>query len=66
MGNLAGALLELRRDHRRHRGSDEDDADFRQLPVHPGSNHGFSHDGPAYDPEACRAGLEAVGELLGR
>ncbi len=34
--------------------------------VHPGADHGFSHDGPAYDPAACRAGLDAVEELLGR
>jgi carboxymethylenebutenolidase len=34
--------------------------------VHPGAAHGFSHDGPAYDPKACRAGLDAVAELIGR
>jgi carboxymethylenebutenolidase len=34
--------------------------------VHPGASHGFSHDGPAYDPVACRAGLDAVGELVER
>ena len=32
--------------------------------VHPGAVHGFSHDGPAYDARACRAGLDAVRELL--
>jgi carboxymethylenebutenolidase len=32
--------------------------------VHEGAVHGFSHDGPAYDPRACRAGLDAVAELL--
>jgi carboxymethylenebutenolidase len=46
-------------------------AAFRSHPdarivVHPGADHGFSHDGPAYDPAACRAGLDAVGELLAR
>ena len=34
--------------------------------VHPGAEHGFSHDGRAYDEKACRAGLDAVGELLRR
>lgn len=34
--------------------------------VHPGADHGFSHDGRAYDAKACRAGLDAVGELLAR
>jgi len=33
--------------------------------VHPGADHGFSHDGRTYDEKACRAGLDAVGELLG-
>jgi len=33
--------------------------------VHPGADHGFSHDGRAYDADACRSGLDAVGELLG-
>jgi carboxymethylenebutenolidase len=32
--------------------------------VHPGAEHGYSHDGRAYDAEAARAGLDAVGELL--
>jgi dienelactone hydrolase len=32
--------------------------------VHPGAVHGYSHDGPAYDARACRAGLDAVRELL--
>jgi len=32
--------------------------------VHPGAVHGFSHDGPAYDEKACRAGLDATEELL--
>ncbi|MDX1649625.1 MAG: dienelactone hydrolase family protein [Myxococcota bacterium] len=34
--------------------------------VHPGADHGFSHDGPAFDAKACQAGLDAVGELLAR
>ena len=34
--------------------------------VHPGADHGFSHDGGSYEPSACRAGLDAVGELLDR
>ncbi|MCG8588066.1 MAG: dienelactone hydrolase family protein [Proteobacteria bacterium] len=34
------------------------------IAVHPGADHGFSHDGPAYDAAACRAGLDAVGELI--
>jgi carboxymethylenebutenolidase len=33
--------------------------------VHPGADHGYSHDGPAWDPAASRAGLEAVVELTG-
>jgi carboxymethylenebutenolidase len=32
--------------------------------VHPGADHGFSHDGPAFDARACRAGLDAVAELI--
>jgi len=32
--------------------------------VHPGAVHGFSHDGPAYDASACRAGLDATRDLL--
>ena len=32
--------------------------------VHPGAVHGYSHDGAAYDARACRAGLDAVRELL--
>jgi carboxymethylenebutenolidase len=32
--------------------------------VHPGARHGFSHDGPAFDAGACRAGLDAVRDLL--
>ena len=32
--------------------------------MHPGAEHGFSHDGRAYDARACRASLDAVGELL--
>ena len=32
--------------------------------VHPGAVHGFSHDGAAYDEKACKAGLDATGELL--
>jgi carboxymethylenebutenolidase len=34
--------------------------------VHPGADHGFSHDGRADDARACRAGLDALGELLER
>jgi carboxymethylenebutenolidase len=34
--------------------------------VHPDADHGFSHDGKSFDPKACRAGLDAVEELLGR
>jgi carboxymethylenebutenolidase len=33
--------------------------------VHPGAVHGFSHDGDAYDEGACKAGLDAVDEILG-
>jgi carboxymethylenebutenolidase len=33
--------------------------------VHPDADHGYSHDGPAWDPAASRAGLEAVVELTG-
>lgn len=36
------------------------------LAVHPGAVHGFSHDGGAFDAKACRAGLDAVAELLER
>jgi len=32
--------------------------------VHPGAFHGYSHDGPAHDARACRAGLDAVRDLL--
>jgi len=32
--------------------------------VHAGAVHGYSHDGAAYDPRACRGGLDAVRELL--
>lgn len=32
--------------------------------VHPGLEHGFSHQGKSYDPMAARAGLEAARELL--
>ena len=32
--------------------------------VHPGAVHGYSHDGPAYDARAARAGLDATRELL--
>lgn len=34
--------------------------------MHPGADHGYSHDGPAYDPTACRAGLDATRDLLER
>lgn len=33
--------------------------------VHPGLEHGFSHDGATYDAKACRAGLDSLVELLG-
>ncbi len=36
-----------------------------EIVVHAGAVHGFSHDGPAYDEKACRAGLDAVAEVLG-
>ena len=36
------------------------------IDVHPGADHGFSHDGAAYDAKACRAGLDSLGELLAR
>jgi carboxymethylenebutenolidase len=32
--------------------------------IHQGAAHGFSHDGPAFDASACRAGLDAVRDLL--
>ena len=32
--------------------------------VHPGLEHGFSHDGHSYDPVAARAGLDTVRVLL--
>lgn len=32
--------------------------------VHPGLDHGFSHDGASYDADATRAGLEAARSLL--
>jgi carboxymethylenebutenolidase len=35
-----------------------------KIAVHPGADHGFSHDGPSYDAVACRAGLDSVAELL--
>jgi len=34
------------------------------LVVHRGADHGFSHDGASFDANACRAGLDAVAELL--
>ena len=34
--------------------------------VHPGAVHGFSHDGPGFDANACRAGLDAVRALLAK
>lgn len=37
-----------------------------RIAVHPGADHGYSHEGPAYDREALRAGLDAVAELLER
>jgi carboxymethylenebutenolidase len=36
-----------------------------EIVVHPGATHGFSHDGPAYDAGAYRAGMDAVVELVG-
>jgi carboxymethylenebutenolidase len=32
--------------------------------IHPGADHGFSHDGRAFDPVATRAGLEDTRALL--
>jgi dienelactone hydrolase len=32
--------------------------------IHPDADHGFSHDGASHDPVACRAGLDAIVELL--
>jgi carboxymethylenebutenolidase len=32
--------------------------------VHPGLEHGFSHEGKSYDPAAARAGLDDTRELL--
>jgi dienelactone hydrolase len=32
--------------------------------VHPGADHGFSHEGPSYDPVAAKAGLEDTRALL--
>ncbi len=32
--------------------------------VHPGLEHGFSHQGKSYDATAAQAGLEAARELL--
>jgi len=37
-----------------------------EIVVHPGCDHGYSHDGPAWSPDAARAGLDAVAELLAR
>ena len=35
-----------------------------EIAVHPGADHGFSHEGRAYDEKAARAGLDAIAELL--
>jgi carboxymethylenebutenolidase len=32
--------------------------------IHPNADHGFSHDGTSFDATACRAGLDAITELL--
>lgn len=32
--------------------------------VHPGAVHGYSHDGPGFDPAACHAGLEDLASLV--
>ena len=32
--------------------------------VHPGAVHGFSHDGDAYDEEACEASFSSLGALI--
>jgi carboxymethylenebutenolidase len=37
-----------------------------EIAVHPGADHGFSHEGHAYDEKAARAGLDAIAELLAR
>ena len=43
--------------------ADHSDAEFV---VHPGANHGYSHDGKSYDPVAARAGLDATRDLLAK
>jgi len=45
------------------RGAFADHPDVRVV-VHPGADHGFSHDGASFDERACRAGLDAVAELV--
>ncbi len=42
------------------------DHDNTQIIVHQGADHGFSHDGDAWDPAAFGAGFASVEELLGR
>jgi len=37
-----------------------------RIVVHAGADHGFSHEGSAYDEKAARAGLDAIAELLNR
>ncbi len=41
--------------------ADHADADFV---VHPGLLHGFSHEGPAFDADAARMGIDATRDLL--
>lgn len=35
-----------------------------RIVVHPGATHGFSHDGPAWNPEATEAGMDDLRTLL--
>lgn len=35
-----------------------------RIVVHPGADHGFSHDGPAWDPAAAAAGMADLRQLL--
>lgn len=42
------------------------DHDDTQIVVHEGADHGFSHDGEAWDPAAFGAGFASVAELLRR
>lgn len=35
-----------------------------EIVVHPGADHGFSHEGKAWDPTAAQAGVDAVRDVL--